>query len=135
MTDEEIFQKLQGLIKNVLGVKPEKITLQSVLVKDLGAESIDLLDLSFLIEDTFSIVIEPNEFEKDVKSRIPGGAFEQEGTLTPEALEELKKALPEVDASRLVPGFRKTEIPSLLTVSVFVRLISRKLQQGKPAGA
>jgi len=133
VNDQEIFQKLQCVIRNVLGVKLEQITLNSILVKDLGAESIDLLDLSFLIEDEFKISIEHNEFEKEVKTRIPGGEFEKEGSLTPAALEELKKALPEVDRSRLVPGFRKAEIPSLLTVSVFVRLIRRKLEQGKQA--
>ncbi|RCK81135.1 MAG: Acyl carrier protein [Candidatus Ozemobacter sibiricus] len=127
MTDSEIFEKLQGLLQSVLGVKADQIKPESVLVKDLGAESIDLLDLSFLIEDTFGITIEPNEFEKEVKARLPGGVFEKEGFLTDEALAELRQALPEVDQSRLVPGFRKAEIPSLLTVSVFVRLIRRKL--------
>ncbi len=132
MTDQEIFEKLQGLLKNVLGIKPEQVRPESVLVTDLGAESIDLLDLSFLIEDTFGITIEPNEFEKEVRSRLPGGVFEKEGALTPEALEELKRALPEVDHARLVPGFRKAQIPSLLTVSVFVRLIRRKLEAPRP---
>ena len=132
MTDQEIFEKLKGMLKEVLGAKIDKIQMESVLVKDLGAESIDLLDLSFLIEDNFKITIEPNEFEKEVKSRIPGGVYEKDGYLTTEALEELKKSLPEVDHSRLIPGFRKAEVPSLLTVSVFVKLVARKLAQ-KPS--
>ncbi|MFZ2958874.1 MAG: phosphopantetheine-binding protein [Candidatus Ozemobacteraceae bacterium] len=129
MTDIEIFEKLRGLIKNVLGIAPDKILRESALVTDLGAESIDLLDLSFLIEDTFGIIIEPNEFEKEVKTRLPGGVFEKDGILTDEALVELRAALPEVDQTRLVSGFRKADIPALLTVSVFVRLIARKLAE------
>ncbi|MBF0499197.1 MAG: acyl carrier protein [Candidatus Riflebacteria bacterium] len=129
MTETEIFEKLRDLIKNVLGIASDKIRMESALVTDLGAESIDLLDLSFLIEDTFGIVIEPNEFEKDVKKRIPGGAYEKDGYLTDEAIAELRMALPEVDQSRLTKGLRKAEIPSLLTVSVFVRLIARKISE------
>jgi acyl carrier protein len=128
MTDQEIFDTLSRLIRNVLGVKGADIKPESVLVADLGAESIDLLDLSFLIEDTFGITIEPNEFEKEVTARLPDGRFEKEGFLTDGALVELRRSLPEVDATKLVPGFRKAQIPSLLTVGVFVRLIKRKLE-------
>ncbi len=129
MTEQEVFEKLQGLIKNVLGIKTDKIQMGSVLVKDLGAESIDLLDLSFLIEDNFGLTIEPNEFEKEVKKRIPGGEYEKDGFLTEAALEELRKSLPEVDQSKLVKGLRKADIPSLLTVAVFVHLIMRKMEK------
>ena len=47
MTNEEIFEELKPLLVEVLGVAPETIRLESVLVSDLGAESIDLLDLEF----------------------------------------------------------------------------------------
>ena len=76
MTEQEIYERLRGLIRQVLGIKLETITMESVLVKDLGAESIDLLDLSFLIEDNFGLVIEPNEFEKEAKTRIPDEQLE-----------------------------------------------------------
>ena len=128
MDQQDILLKLRELIRQLLGVKLEDVKPESVLVKDLGAESIDLLDLSFLIEDTFHIHIEPNEFEKEVKERIPDRSYEREGYLTEDALLQLRAALPEVDQSRLVQGLRKAEIPSLLTVSVFVRLVERKLQ-------
>ena len=127
MTEQEIFEKLRGLIRQVLGIKLETITIASVLVSDLGAESIDLLDLSFLIEDTFGIVIEPNEFEKEAKARIPDGVYEKNGFITEEGLIQLRRSLPEVDQTRIVTGFRKADVPSLLTVGVFVHLIQRKL--------
>lgn len=128
MTDEEIFTRLRELIRNVLGVKLDDIRRESVLIGELGAESIDLLDLSYLIEDTFGITIEPNEFEARVTARLPDGVFEREGYLTEAALAELRAALPEVDQARLVKGFRKAQIPSLLTVGVFVRLIKQKIE-------
>lgn len=130
MTEQEIFDKLRPLIRQVLGVKLEEITMEKTLVTDLGAESIDLLDLSFLIEDNFSITLAPNEFETEVRKGLPGGIYEKDGFLTEEALVELRMRLPEVDQGRLVKGLRKAELPTLLTISVFVHLIQRK-NEGK----
>ncbi len=131
MTEQEIFEKLQGLIRGVLAVKPEEITMDKTLIGDLGAQSIDLLDLSFLIEDTFKITIAPNEFESDVKKSLPGEVFEKDGLLTEAALDELRKRLPEVDQSLLKTGFRKAELPTILTVGVFVHLIQRKMEESR----
>jgi acyl carrier protein len=127
MTEYEIFERLKPLLVEVLGVAPDKILLESVLVADLGAESIDLLDLSFRIEETFNVTIEANEIEREASKRLSGGVYEKDGRLTDEALAEIRKALPELDASKLTTGLRKMELPALLTVRFFVRLIARKL--------
>ena len=129
MTEEEIFGALKPLVVEVTGAKPEDVRPESVLVEDLGAESIDLLDLSFLIESKFGVPIEANEFEKKARAVIPGGVYEKEGLLTDEALAALRDALPEIPGARLSRGLRKADLPSLLTVSVFVHLIRRKLQE------
>ena len=129
MTELEIFERLRPLVKEVTGVPVERIHMEHVLMENLGAESLDLLDLSFLIEERFGITIGSHEFEDQAKARLPGGVYEKEGFLTPEALVELRRALPEIPPARLVPGLRKLELPSLLTVSVFVHLIQRKLAE------
>jgi acyl carrier protein len=127
MSENEILERMKPLLVEVLGVAPEKIRRESVLVSELGAESIDLLDLSFRIEETFGVTIEANEIEREASQRLPGGVFEKDGRLTAAALEELRKSLPELDASKLVMGLRKLDLPSLLTVQFFVRLVTRKL--------
>jgi len=126
-TEQTIFEELRPLLVEVLGVAPEKIRMDSVLVSDLGAESIDLLDLSFRIEEKFKVPIEANEIEREAKKRLPGGVYEKDGCLTEEALAEIRQSVPELDPTRLVPGLRKIDLPSLLTVSFFVHLIARKL--------
>jgi acyl carrier protein len=55
MPEQDILEQLKPLLVQVLGVSPEMIRPESVLVKDLGAESIDLLDLSFRIEERFKV--------------------------------------------------------------------------------
>ena len=133
LNENEILERLKPLLTEVLGVAPEKVLPGSVLVADLGAESIDLLDLSFRIEETFNVTIEGNEIELEASKRLPGGVYEKDGRLTDAALAEIRKSVPELDASKLVSGMRKLDLPSLLTVQFFVRLISRKLNEKEGA--
>lgn len=129
MTEKDIFEQLKPLLVEVLGVAPETIRPESVLVGELGAESIDLLDLSFRIEETFNVTIESNEIEREAGKRLPGGVYEKDGRLTDEALAEIRRALPELDRDKLVSGLRKMDLPSLLTVEFFIKLIARKLSE------
>jgi acyl carrier protein len=133
MTNQEIFEQLKPLLVEVLGVSTDEIQMSSVLVADLGAESIDLLDLSFRIEEKFKVTIEANEIEREAKRRLPGGEYEKNGYLTEAALAEIRQAVPELDPGRIVPGLRKTDLPSLLNVAFFVKLVARKLA-AKPEG-
>ena len=127
--EREVFDRLAPLIVEVTGEPEEAIQMDSILSADLGAESLDLLDLSFLIEEEFGIVLEADEFESRAKARIPGGEYERDGHLTEAALAELRRALPEVPPQRLQAPLRKSELPSVLTVAVFVHLIQRKLAE------
>lgn len=127
IAETEIFAQMKPLIVEVLGVAEEQIHLESVLVKDLGAESIDLLDLSFRIEEHFKVRIEAYEIEREARKRLPDGVYEKDGFLTEAALLEIQRAAPELNPSKLVIGLRKTDIPSLLTVGFFVSTVARKL--------
>ena len=133
-TEQEIFEELKPLLQEALGVRSDQVHLSSVLVADLGAESIDLLDLSFQIEDKFKVTIEANEVEREARKRRPEALYEKEGILTDEALVEIRASAPELDPAKLIPGLRKADLPSLLTVGFFVRLIARKLAE-KTEGA
>ncbi len=129
MTEQEIFERLIPLIREVTGVRENQIKMESGLMQDLGAESVDLLDFSFLIEETFGITIEADEFEQKTSKRLNSDEYEKNGVLTNEALEELRKALPEVPAEYFKAGLKKIEVPGVLNVAVFVHLIQRKLAE------
>jgi acyl carrier protein len=129
MTEQDVFEKLLPLIQEVTGARDGQVRMQSGLVEDLGAESLDLLDLSFLIEETFGVTLAADEFERQVRSRLPGGVYERGGLLTPEALAELRTALPEVPPEKFRPGLAKVALPQVLNVAVFVHLIQRKLAE------
>jgi acyl carrier protein len=125
-SEQQVLERLRPLITEVTGVPPGHVAMASILMADLGAESIDLLDLSFLVEERFGITIEPNEFESRARARLPGGVFERDGCLTDEALAELGRLMPEVRPDRLAPGLRRADLPTILTVGVLVHLIQRK---------
>ena len=129
MTENEVLAKLTPLVREVTGAREDEIMMESNLMEDLGAESLDLLDLSFLVEEAFGITVEADEFEQQARQRMPDSVYDRGGVLTDEALRELKKALPEVPPDRFRPGLKKIEVPMVLNVAVFVHLIQRKLSE------
>jgi len=126
MDEAEILQALTPLIVEVTRAAPEEIRVDSCLMTDLGAASLDLLDLSFLIEERFGIRLEADEFTSQAQAGLPGGVLEHDGFLTEEGLAALRRFLPEVPPQKLAGPMRRTEIPTVLTVAVFVHLIQRK---------
>jgi acyl carrier protein len=69
MNPAEIHHALTTELTAALGIDPGDIRPESLLVADLGAESIDLIDLTFRIEKTFNIQIPEGELFED--SRHP----------------------------------------------------------------
>ena len=70
MTEREIFEQLRPLVRQVTGVPEEEICMGSNFMQDLGAASLDLLDMSFLIEEAFGITLTGHEFEQQVTQRL-----------------------------------------------------------------
>lgn len=128
--EREILVKLRPLVAEVLAISPEKVGFESVLISDLGAESIDLLDLSFRIEEEFKVSIQADEIEREAKNRLAGQPYETNGVLTDAALAEIRASMPELPLVRITPGLRKSQLPALLTVGFFVRLVARKQASG-----
>jgi acyl carrier protein len=134
MTEQEVFDKLVPLVQEVTGARAERIHMETGLAEDLGAESLDLLDLTFLIEETFGVELQSDEFERQARARIADGVYERDGLLTEEAIEQLREALPEVPPEKLQFGLAKVALPRVLNVAVFVHLIQRKLAEKELVG-
>lgn len=128
MKDKDILSRLNRCLAETIGVKEEEITLDSSIIDDLGADSLDLLDLVFRLEQAFKIRITRGEIEKRARETMPDEDFESDGLLTEKAKKALREALPEVDSSRFHKNLRKSEIPRLFTVRTFLRLVKEKLE-------
>ena len=95
MDDDQILKKIQECLSGALGVKAEEIHPASSLVRDLGAESIDFIDILFRLEKAFDIKIPSGEL-------FPGNLLNQEGLIeagrvTPEGLKVLREKIPFLD--------------------------------------
>ena len=61
MSEQEVYDKIKEVLENALGVDEDEITPDAKLEGDLGAESIDYLDIQFQIEKTFGIKFDATE--------------------------------------------------------------------------
>jgi acyl carrier protein len=125
--------KVSQVICEALGKDLEVLPLTARLIDDLGAESIDYLDILFRLERTFGVKIPRGQIAKDARGDLPEDAFQKGGVLTPLGLERLRAYLCEVPAERFRPGLRIGEIPTLFTVETFCRLVVRALDHKQAA--
>ena len=99
MSRDEIYKKVQGVLVEALGVDEEEVTPEATLRGDLGAESIDFLDIAFRLEKAFGIKIPRGEmFPEDV---FNNPTYVQGGRITPSGMTELKKRMPHLDFTEL----------------------------------
>ena len=89
----EIFAKVKEIIVDVLVIDEDKVQENSRLIADLGAESIDFLDLVFQLEKEFAIKIPRGQLEKNARGDLSEAEFEQNGALTEKGLVALKNYL------------------------------------------
>ena len=64
MDKEQIFSKVRDVIVEKLKVKPEQVTLDAHFIQDLGADSLDTVELIMSLEDHFKMTIPDEEAEK-----------------------------------------------------------------------
>ncbi len=122
---DEIFEKVKDVLENALGADPEDVTMEATLIGDLGAESIDFLDISFKLEQEFSIKIDQGElFPENLMS---DDTLVEDGKLTDKAMDILRERMPHVDFSRLDADRRVNQLSEVFTVESLVDFIARKL--------
>lgn len=124
MSREEIYSKVQGVLVDALGVDDEDVKPTATLRGDLGAESIDFLDIVFRLEKAFAIKIPRGEmFPEDI---FNNPAFVNNGRVTPEGMAEMKKRMPHLDFSKLEADPNVNNIQ--FTVDTVVNYIENKLK-------
>jgi acyl carrier protein len=124
-TKEEVFEKVQTALVDALGVDEEEVTPEATMVGDLGAESIDFLDIVFRLEKSFGIEIPRSElFPEDV---LTNAQYVQNGKVTPAGIELLKKRMPFADLSKFETNPVVQDFGNLLTVSDLCRYVESKV--------
>jgi acyl carrier protein len=122
--DEDTFNRVRGCIAKALGLDEEEVEYGSRLIGDLGAESLDFLDIAFQLERAFDIRIPRGGIEQASKEGLgEGESYEVNGVLTAKALAALARHMPEVPAAEFREGLKVSEISSLFRVGTFYNLV------------
>ncbi len=122
----EIYEKVSATLVDALNVEQEEIKPTSTLQGDLGAESIDFLDIVFRLEREFGIKIPRNElFPESIFQGDPD--FVQDGKVTQKGLDELRTKMPFADISKFEKNPELTAISDLFTVEMIAKYIEGKL--------
>ena len=124
-TNEEILGKIQEILANALGVDDEEVTPSATLVGDLGAESIDFLDIVFNLEKEFDIKIKGGElFPENLAAEGDGLAID--GYVTEAGLAKLRERLPHADLDTFSDDPKVENIQYLFTVDMLVKFVAAK---------
>jgi len=125
-TREQIFEEVKEVLVDALGLDDDEVTAEATLMGDLGAESIDFLDIVFRLEKSFSIKI-PREELFPAESVMSNPEFVTSGKLTEKGLAALKDKMPHTDLTGFQDNPDVNKIADLFTVDSIVNFIQTKL--------
>lgn len=125
-SEEEILSKVQETLIDALGVDDDEVGPEATLVGELGAESIDFLDIVFRLEKTFDVKIPRGElFPENLASKDAG--FIEDGMVTAAGIEELRAKIPHADIDKLAADPKVENIQDLFTVDMMCKFMANKL--------
>ena len=124
-SEDGVGGKVKGALVDALGVDDDEVTADATMVGDLGAESIDFLDIVFKLEKAFEIQIPRDElFPDDI---LTNAEYVQDGKVTQTGIEQLKKRMPFADLSKFESNPMVQDFGNLLTVSDLCRYVTTKI--------
>ena len=123
-TKEEVFEKVREALVDALGVDDDEVTGDATMVGDLGAESIDFLDIVFKLEKSFDIQIPRDElFPDDI---LTNAEYIQDGKVTEAGVAQLEQRMPFADLSKFKSNPIVQDFGNLLTVDDLCRYVETK---------
>ncbi len=123
-TNEEVFEKVREALVDALGVDDDEVVPTATMVGDLGAESIDFLDIVFKLEKSFDVEIPRDElFPDDI---LTNAEYIQDGKVTPDGLTKLKARMPFADLTRFEENPLVQDFGNLLTVQDLCNYVATK---------
>jgi len=126
MERKEIEERVKGLVSNALGVSEAEMAPESRLVGDLGAGSIDIIDISFQIEQEFEIEITPTEFW-NMSDDLGNGEYFVDGQITEAGLETLRRRFVGFDRLGIAAGDSLLKLVGAFSISMIVDYIETKV--------
>jgi len=127
--NEKILDKVKECLFQALGVEKQEITPESSLTRDLGAESIDFLDIIFRLEQAFSIKIPRGDLFPE--HFLNSSEFVQNGKVTEAGLKELRQRFPFTNFDQYSANPLVSKLTDTFTVRSLTGYLSDRLSAGK----
>lgn len=124
-SQDEVFGKVREVLEDALGVDEDEVNENSTLGSDLGAESIDILDIQFRLEKAFNIKIEQGEMIQEDALQNPD--YVADGKVTEAGLAALRERMPYADLTQFEEDPDLTKLLDIFTVNSVVRFVMSKL--------
>jgi acyl carrier protein len=127
MTQDQIYSAVQEAVVEALGVDEDEVTPDTTLLGDLGAESIDLLDILFRLERKLGVKIQASDLNAYVQGGIPDDEFGDENeVITPKGLAQLKKVMPQINTDELAGKLKADQVMNLFTVQNLADMVAQR---------
>jgi acyl carrier protein len=127
MTESELHGAVQTAVVGALGVGEDEASPDATLMDDLGAESIDLLDILFRIEKSTGVKIQASDLGDYMQGGISDDEFSDGNEMiTEKGLEHLKTVMPQIDTAALAGSLNANDVIKLFTVSNLGDMVARR---------
>src|SRR5512140_2577482 len=129
-----VFPKVAETMADAIGCEVEKVKLDSSLIDDLGAESIDFVDIIFRLQKLFKVKIPRGKIVEEARGSLSEAEFEKAGVVSDAGVARLRTFLSEVPPARFKTPLNVADIPRLFTVETFCKLVIRQQRAAASAG-
>jgi acyl carrier protein len=129
-----IFPKLAETVADAIDCQVEKVKLDSSLIDDLGAESIDFVDIVFRLQRLFKVKIPRGKIVEEARGSLSEAEFEKAGVVSDAGVARLRAFLSEVPPERFKSPLNVADVPRLFTVETFCKLVIRQQRAAAAPG-
>jgi acyl carrier protein len=126
---QNTFEFIKKTISTSSGIAEDKIMLSSTLFDELGIDSIDMVDILYMLENEYNISLKISDVERESRAEMGDEPFEIDGVITERGLSILKKRMPEIDPARLTSGINIYDIAKLISVHSLVNMVLHQLEK------
>ncbi len=120
----DVDSAVKEAVVEALALDEDEVTPEATLMDDLGAESIDLLDILFRIEKSTGVKIEASDLGDYIQGGIPDDEFSDENeVITAKGAQQLQKVMPQTNPSDVEGSLKAEEVMTLFTVQNLIDMV------------
>lgn len=127
LSRDEILAKLKTIVAESLAVDEADVKLESRLVSELGADSLDFIDMVFLVEKRFGVKVREGEFDFFSRLDFSSPTVMKDGFLTRETVDHLVDWLPPLRTAPDLGKITPRELFGMITVETLCLMVERRV--------